>query len=117
MRLSLINIQQTTILTINGQKESRKIPEDIASRTTPNTNQISIFNSHIDLSPFSSLLPTIQTLTIRKATISNHIQCKISGLNLKNVELTFCQLTSVPKIESNSLVKLNLSHNLIREVR
>lgn len=49
--------------------------------------------------------------------MTNLMKGNIVGKNLKILELTHCQLTSVPKIYSDTLIKLNLSHNFIEELK
>lgn len=49
MRASHIKIQQTTVITINGKKNPEDVLKEIRGRINKNINQVSIFNSAIDL--------------------------------------------------------------------
>lgn len=92
MKISPIRLHKATILSINGKKYSKDILEEIAANNSSTLTQVAIFNSHLDLATFFSLPAAIETLLIRNSVIDNQRNGLIAGVNLKVIELPFCNL-------------------------
>ena len=111
MRLSQVRVQQTTILTITHKTSLDQVSQEIQKKYSPVITTLAL--NHCTLEKQLVVPPTIQTLSIRNTHIDFPSIC---GSSLKIVEMPSCSLLVVPDIKGN-LVKLNLNHNYIEEVR
>lgn len=58
----------------------------------------------------------VEFLVVRKCSFLEGTNIEVFGANLKIVELQHCKLTQFPVFYSQSINKINVSHNLISEI-
>lgn len=87
MRLSHIQIHKTTLIIINGKKNTAELQQELAAKNSPSANQLSIYNSHFDWTAMREFPHHIETLIIKKSSIINQLEGRLVGSSLKVIEL------------------------------